>query len=309
MNKKQIILTTVVVALLGVGSLMAQNTSSANTMAPEEVTYQDVVVSVYAPGVAAMPFKGGDADWTTKIGYAVGLGADYTYWFSRHVGFSAGLKLTYMTNTQKCENFSTDFSGPLSVTTSGSAVNTPSNTLVDLRGRATNVSELRTMTFAEIPVRLSFANDDFYGNIGVAVDVAVTNYSSFSYEGTSYQITGLPTMGISLPNVPVSLEDTKTGSNLQSTDAGWPFYVLLAAEAGYKFKLDDHNTISLGLYGRYAVVDSKPNGELNAFNLNSNRRVYVAQPSATPMVEKIGYYEFGLRIAYHYGIGSTKTYF
>ena len=307
MNKKQIILTSLVVALMGVGSLKAQNT--ANTMAPTEKPYQDVTVSLYGPGMAAMTYAGGDAEWNNKIGYAIGLGADYTYWFSEKVGVTAGLKMTYMNSVHECTNYATSFSGPLSITTSGSAVTTPANTLFDLRGRANEVSETRTMSYVEIPVRLALDIDNIYLNLGVSAIVAMTNYASFYYEGTSYEITGLPTMGISLPNVPVSLQDTRSNTTFQSTDAAWPFYVLLAAEAGYKFRLDDRNAISLGVYGRYAVVDSKTNGELNAFNLNSNRRVYTSQPSSTSMVEKIGYYEFGLRIAYHYGIGKKKTYF
>ena len=308
MNKKKMIMASLAVALLSMGSLRAQNNSSANTMAPTEVYFQEVAVSLYGPGAAAVPFKGGDADWNSKMGYAIGLGGDYTYWFSRNVGIVAGLKLTYMTSSNECSNYSADFSGALSLTNNGSALGLPVNTIADLKGQVGFVNETRTMSFLEIPVRLALTKNDFYLNLGLSMNVALTNYAEYTYDDPVYLIKGLPTMGITLPNVPVRLNDMRSNKLFQNNDSDWPFFVMVSAEAGYKFRLDSRNAISLGLYGRYAFLQNTPDGELQPFNL-SNVKVSCAQPSATSMVEKIGYYEFGLRIAYHYGVGKPKDVF
>ena len=297
MNTKHFIIGAMALVVLGVGSRTLQ---AQNALAPEELPLNEVTVAFY-PGAAATPFKGGDADWNSKFNYAVGFGGDYTYWFNKTIGVSAGLKLTYMSNTQESEKFSTVFEGTLPV--AGIA---GGNTGVRLRSTTETVSETRTMSLVEIPIRLSLNFNDIYANIGVSLATAITNYGSHSYGETDYVMTELTTAGVMLPDVPVQLPDSRVGSTFQSEDISWPFHVMLAAEAGYRFRMDDRNAISLGLYGRYALTQNSPDGKNQPMTLSRNR-VSTAQPSTTALVEKIGYTEFGLRIAYHYGVGEKKV--
>ena len=293
MNTKQIIIGVLVLVVMGAGSrtLKAQNDTLS-----EKLPLNEVAVAFYS-GSAATPFKGGAADWNSKFNYAVGFGGDYTYWFNKHIGISAGVRLTYMSNTQESEEFSTVFEGTLPVVGIAGG-----NTGVRLRSITSTVSELRTMTFAEIPLRLSLAMNDIYANIGVSLATAITNYAAYSYAATGYVMTDLTDAGVVLPDVPVQLPDYRDGSSFQTEETSWPFHVMLAVEAGYKFRMDERNAISLGIYGRYALTQSTPNGSNQSMTL-ANNCVSMAQPSTTALVEKIGYTEFGLRITYHYGIG------
>ena len=289
MNKKQTIIAALAAMLLISGGLRAQD-----TVANGRAYRGEVAVSVYGPAVAGMPFSG-DLDWKMKSGYSLGFGADYTHWFTDNIGLAAGLKLTYLTNSQDAPAFSEEVRGTLPVAGLG-------NQDVVVVASATKVSETRTMSFLEIPVRLALEKNDFYFNLGASVSVALTSHSDYAYSTDGYAVTQVPGMGITMPApVPVSLEDNKEGNLFQNSDISWPFYVMVGGELGYRFRMDDQNAVSLGLFGRYGLLKSSPDGDAQSFNL-ANDKIGVVQPSATTHVDNMGYYAIGLRIAYHYGV-------
>lgn len=295
-HKLHVVAGTLTAMILAFGGHAMQ---AQNKMAPIEMPFNEVSVSVYGPSVASVPFADGTAKWNDKLGYALGIGADYTYWFGRHVGIAAGLKVSYMNTRQRSEAFATDFTGTLPISTLG-------RTGVSLHGTAASISEMQTITFVEVPVRLALTFKKIYLNLGISAATEITNFSTFGYDAPAYNITDLTEMGIHSLNVPVKLTDNKNGVTFQNTDAGWPFFVLLSFEGGYKFCFDKRNALSLGLYGRYALTQSEAKGDKQPFTL-ANDRVSTALPSATDMVKSLGYYEFGLRITYHYGVGQKRT--
>lgn len=294
MKRNQIITALFSVLLLTAGSLKAQDSVSA----PRDYK-GEVAVSMYGPAAAGMPFSG-DIDWKSKRGYSLGFGADYTHWFNQNIGLAAGLKITYLTTTQESGAFNEEVGGTLPVTGLG-------NQQVVVNASATQASETKTMTFVEIPVRLALEKNDFYCNLGASLAIALTNYSQYSYSTDGYALEQVTSMGITMPApVPLSLNDNKSGNIFQSTDLAWPVYVLVGGELGYRFRLDEQNAISLGLFGRYGLLQSKPDGDDQSFTLQ-NDRIGVNMPSATTHVDKMGYYEIGLRIAYHYGVVEKKV--
>ena len=253
----------------------------------------EIAVSVYGPAMASLPFVS-DFEWNDNHGYSMGFGADYTHWYNRHFGLTAGFKITYLTHSQTSGVINENFNGTMPMTGLGA-------TSVVMRGTANTVNETQTMTFAEIPLRLSFEAYNAYFNIGAALSVALTDYSDFSYSGNGYAITGLPDMGVTLSNaVPISLNGRTRSSNFPS-ELSRTIYGLACAELGYKFRFDNRNAVSLGVFGRYAFLPAKTENN-KTFNL-TNGNITAIQPSTTTIVDKMGYYEIGLRIAYHYGIG------
>lgn len=296
MNKKKIVICTLAALLLGAGSLKAQN-----KMAPKEMIPHEISISFLCPGTMATPFTGSLVDWSSKPKYAIGFGADYTYWFNPHIGIMAGFKFNYVNNTQEGGEFQADFNGTLTVNGVGF-------THADVHAVTTGVSESHTMFLAEAPVRLALSLGGAYLNLGVSIATAITDYGYYAYDQTTYTVSELTDMGVTLPDVPVTLKENLEGETFQTEDARWPFYVLLAGELGYKFRMDMRNAISLSLYGRYALNQNNPDGHNAPYRLHRDN-IYVTQPSTTSMVEKIGYYECGLRIVYHYGAGKKKTYF
>ncbi|MBR1517443.1 MAG: hypothetical protein IJ620_04800 [Bacteroidales bacterium] len=275
--------------LLSVGSLHAQSAETKGRNYRGELS-----VSVYGPAVAEMPFDG-DIDWESKLGYSFGFGADYTYWFNKNIGLMAGLKIAYLTTNQESGSFDEDVRGILPVTGLG-------NQQVVVNVSATQSSETKAMTFAQIPVRIALKLSDFYCNVGASLSVAVTNYSEYGYSTNSYALEQVASMGVTMPTpVPLTLKDSKTGNIFQNRDLTWPVYILVGGELGYRFRFDDQNAVSLGIFGRYGGLNSKPEGGDQSFRLE-NGQISVNQPSATTHVDKMGYYEIGLRIAYHYGL-------
>ncbi|MBQ4376079.1 MAG: hypothetical protein II793_00100, partial [Bacteroidales bacterium] len=221
--------------LLAAVPLKAQN--STTCLKPKG----EIAVSVYGPAMASLPFKS-DFEWNDNRGYSMGFGADYTHWYNRHFGLTAGFKITYLTHSQTSGIINENFNGTMPMTGLGA-------TSVVMRGTANTVNETQTMTFAEIPVRLSFEAGNAYLNLGAALSVALTDYSDFAYNGTGYAVTELPDMGVSLPvEVPVQLNGRTRNSNFPS-ELSRTVYGLLSAELGYKFRFDHRNAVSLGIFG------------------------------------------------------------
>lgn len=284
------------VLLLGAGSLKAQNKMAPKTMVPHEIS-----VSFLCPGAMATPFTGSLVEWSSKPRYALGFGADYTYWFNPHIGIMAGFKFNYVNNIQEGGEIQADFNGTLTVKGMGF-------THADVHAVTTGVTEGHTMFLAEVPLRLALSLGNAYLNLGVSLATALTNYGYYTYDQATYTVSELTDMGVTLPDVPVTLKENLNGETFQTEETSWPFYVLLAGELGYKFRFDERNALSLSLYGRYALNQNNPDGTNAPYRLTKDN-IYVTQPSTTSLVEKIGYYECGLRIVYHYGVGKKKTYF
>lgn len=286
-------LTTKISFLLATLLVTATTLTAQNAMAPNHRPDGEIAVSVYGPAMASLPFRS-DFEWNDNRGYSMGFGADYTRWLNTYIGLSAGFKITYLTHNQTSGVIHENFAGTI-------PMNGNSTTSVLMQGTSTNVTETQTMTFAEIPLRISFEAYNAYLNIGAALSVALTDYSDFSYGGNGYAITGLPDMGVTLPNaVPVALKGRTRSSNFPSK-LSRTIYGLACAELGYKFRFDNRNAVSLGVFGRYAFLPA--NTENNKTFTLTNGNIIAIQPSTTTIVDKMGYYEIGLRIAYHYGIG------
>lgn len=292
MHKKQTIISLIAVMLLAAGSLKAQDSVSVT---PTTRDYRgEITGSVYGPAAAGLPFSG-DIDWKVTTGYSMGFGADYTHWFSKNIGIAAGLKITYLTGTQKSSAFTDDITGTLPVAGIG-------DQSVVVKASATEASELRTMTFIEIPVRLALEYNNIYCNLGVSLSLGVTSFSNYTFEGNSNALSEVTSMGIAMnPTMPLSVDNTTRGSVFGNGDLPFPVMGLIGGELGYRFCLDERNAISLGLFGRYGLLRYNPDGDGQAFRL-ANNKIEALQPSASSHVDKVGYYELGLRIAYHYGV-------
>ena len=290
MKKKHIIVTALTALLFSTGGIQAQERT-------DMPAYRDELgVSIYGLSLASMPFEG-NVQWKDKMGMALGLGADYTRWFNANMGLTAGLKLSILEHNQEVGPVDMTFQGTHNIVGIG-------ETSVTMLAENTSIREGQTWAFIEIPVRFSLKHDNLYCNLGLSLSFAAAHSTNYAYECESYNITGVPALGISSAPVPVELEG-RTYSHTQRSKLKNPVYCMLSAEAGYLFRYDDRNAVSLGLYGRYGLNKCKTDAADESLVMN-NGQISVVQPSLSGIVDKMGYYEIGLRITYHYGLVKKK---
>lgn len=293
MNKRQIMICAVSALMLAFGGQRLQAQENAEGTACRG----ELGVSLYAPSVASMPFTG-HSDWETKTGSSFGFGADYTHWFNEHVGLTGGLRFTMLINKQRLETANMAFQGVHNVVGFGV-------TGVKMLAQGVTIQEEQTLSFLEIPVQVSLTKNNWYLNLGASLALGLSAASNYDYDIEAYNITAVPALGIALPApVPATLDNHREGET-GSGKLKRPVYGLLNAEVGYRFNFDDQNAVTLGLYGRYGINKCKLEEDNDPITLDKNK-VNVQAPALTSLVEKVGYYEVGLRITYHYGFNKKK---
>ena len=207
-----------------------------------------------------------------------------------------GIKFSVLGSKHSAENVSYDMMGHEFISGLG-------NTDVVVRASADLVSEDWASSVLEFPLRLALQTSSLYANVGVAFAQCLSLSGEYSYASINYAITEVPSMGIVLPQpLPTSYGGEHTSVH-KVENSLLPSLWLLSLEAGYISRFDGFNAISIGIIGRYAFASSSGSHSAEAFSLNDNS-VSTIQPSVSSLVTRIGYYEVGLRIAYHIGFGS-----
>ena len=251
-------------------------------------------------GLSSMPFSG-PVSWEDHPGLSFGFGADYTYWLNRHFGLQAGLRMDWMSHRQMSGAIDLPFSGRLPMSSVGITGGTGTTT-VDMRGTVSCISEKQNYTFLELPIRLAMRWDGLYGNVGVSLAKAVEGKAEYSYDDVTYMVAALPDLGVTLPTpVPITLAGVTDGK-VEQGEMYKPLFLLLGAEAGYRFDISDWFGLGAGVYGHLALPKYKTGSDNEVFPLKEET-INLSQPSKTALVEKIGYYEVGIRLSAFLGLG------
>lgn len=256
---------------------------------------QDIAV-YYNMGIGSLPYSGA-IEWHNSPIVAFGVGADYNYWLNDHYGLSAGLRFTYISGHQTSDPVSQTFNAQMNV--KGFGV-----TDVTLHGTASAIDEERVAAFIELPIKAYYRWDNgLYGSLGLSLSKAISNrVVEHAYPDPSFSITSIPALGISLPTpVPTGIDPDHVKTAPAPANFK-PFFCLLNAEFGYKHAYNGDNAISVGIFGRCALGKYKVDTGSDLFSY-ANSQVYVNR-SASSLVDRIGYYELGLKVALHFGLCS-----
>lgn len=281
---------------------MALAACSISLQAQKANPRHEISASVYGTNIVSMPFSG-DLSWEAQNGTSHGIGLDYTYWFNKHVGLQAGLRANKMNHQQNMGNIDLNFSGILPLSSIG-IVGGTGNTTVNLNGKAKACTEKQEFTYVELPIRLALKGKFLYGNFGVSVAKAVSGKSEYNYDNVEYAVLALPDLGVTMPSpVPVTFAG-KTSNTIKGDDMYKPLFCLLGGEVGFRFNLCKAFAIGVGVYGKYALPQMKSSQDNEVFPLQGTI-IDLSQPSTTPLVDNIGYYEAGLRLTAF--LGSKKS--
>lgn len=277
----------------------AQKTQPRNDMRRGEWSY-----SLFAPGYVATPFEG-SVEWQREWGISCGFGVGYTHWFSRHVGFSSGLRFSYVHHNETVSNVNSVAYGtmPIDQRINGVLVTTYASSKVDVS--MNSIHEDRIFALIEVPLYLTLQARHFYCNLGVSFDYVANTNESYTYDGNIYALTDVNGLGVSLTDpIPITL-DGEMSYNETPVKAWNKLFCMVGAELGWKIYFDYRNMMSIGLYGRYALNKASVD-DLNAQPLSIAKGSIVStSPLSTGLVDSYGYYEAGLRIAYHFGTGKS----
>lgn len=280
-------------------------TACSFTLQAQDAIPRHEVTASFSLGPNAMPFKG-SAAWTSNNGFIVAPGLGYTFWFNQHVGLQTGIVLKHVSFATEYNSGAVeyDFTGMLSMNS-----DTYGNTTANIHGTASSCMEKQYYDFIEIPIHVALTWNNVYGNFGFSYAKAVCSSAKYSYDGVRYSINDLPDMGVTMPSpVPVALNTAAEGK-VENGSMYRPSFFLFDGEVGYRFSPDatakDQLRFGVGLYGRCALNSYMPEATGEMFSLE-NGKVSTAQPSTTGLVEKIGYYEFGLRLSLLLGFGHAK---
>ena len=263
----------------------------------EGMRRSEISGSLYAPAYGSMFYEGGSG-WIDHGGFSAGVSLNYGFWFSRHVGITSGLRVSYLCYGIHGRQFSTRQHGTVEVTdgVANSAVN------ATMEVTTPGVDESQTMTMFEVPLLVTLQTRHLFCNLGVGLSTALTNYSQFNYSKSEYNLVEVAGFGV-VPATPITSDiDQNTKGSYVPSDYKHPYFVSLAAEVGFKFYFDDRNVVSLSLFGRYAINDCQLAGTGEPYVMTNSSSAGVA-PMHTALVERYRSAEGGLRIAYHFGIG------
>ena len=269
----------------------------------QEAPRHEVSAAFQGLGLGSMPFRG-PQQWNDQPGIAVGFSAGYTYWFSGCLGFHTGVRVNSMSHNHVISNLDVPFSASLPLSSLGLPGGSGLTT-VNLRATATSVQERQSQTYIELPLMLAMRHNRLYANAGITLAKAHSATAEYSYTDPECTILSLPDLGVTPTTpVPMTLASATSGS-VDNSSMPKPFFVLLGAEAGYSIPVGEAIGITAGLYGRLAPVAHKTENAAVAYPIQSDATYRLAQPSASTLAEKTGYYEVGLSLGINFGL--TKS--
>lgn len=288
-------------AVLGVMTVSLFLFAMPTTKAQVVKTRNEVSVTLQG-GLAALPFKG-PVTWNSSPGPSLGFSTNLTHWFDRHLGFRTGLRFYHMQHDQRIENLDIPISPILPLSSIGIVGGTGLTTVV-MRAYADAVNESQEYTFVELPIQLAMRFNKLHLNVGVSLAKALSASGDNSYEKPHFSVLALPDLGVTMPSpVPVTLDGNPVAETGVMTK---PLFILLDAEAGYKFPVSHNLSLLLGFYGRLAPLSNKVEDPVETFDIMADASYVVARPSKSKLVDKVGYYEVGFDLGVCFGKYNVK---
>ncbi len=301
-NLRLIFASLALIAVLSSVSASAQDTAAVNDdQAPVvRVHRNQLSLNFVEPGIGSVAYKG-SYDWENPLGTTVGIGLTYTHWFTRHIGINTGLNFSYMYHTEMLKNIpsscdgSVELLGPdgYEVKKAHFEIMTP------------EVNEHQAIFMLEVPLQIAFqGNNHLFGNIGVSFATPITTFGSYSYDGSEYLITAVTGLDVDFSDCPINavVVDGNEGTYFPA-DIKRPFFYTLSCDLGWKFNFDRANSLALSLYCNYSLNTCKlDDTSFDLVDIAADKTT-AKPPLATGLVNEYRYFNAGVRVAYHIGIG------
>lgn len=274
---------------------------SAGAVRPNLMRHHEITVQHLRLGIGAMAFEGGSGWLLSSNSWSAGVGAYYTYWFSRHIGISAGGSVSYLSHSERLDDISSSSRGTVSISNGTTSV--PYSATMSVA--TSEVRENQSFTMLEIPLQLSLKANHLYANVGMSFATTLSAYGAYVYSSSTYKVTEIEDLGVSLDGVPLRSSVAEGGSGDYSpSSVKRPIFAMVSAEVGWRFNFDQCNMVSLSLYGSYALNRCSPDVAASEIVDVENGVARRLSPMQAGLVDGYRYYTAGFCIAYHLGVGS-----
>ena len=264
-------------------------------------------------------------------GYNIGLDFSYKYRSPYIIGARVGLGMDISASTFTKNNFGDSYVNPRNLD--------PSNMLTDVHYNLGQFTEMQQQIIATVPAQLGLFFGDFSLFIGVRAGLPIMGHYWQNIRDANmwlrYYDTGVEVGQNNAYDVngnPIPLDDvTKAGNILRTSNRLSPlskgalpsYYLWLALDLNYAFKIGENTDFSVGLYAYYDPIGYKPAVTSNTslmewtyvmnvytgvpnFNrtyhsvLESNYAAGVtrrAETTYTPLIKKYNYLSVGIKLA------------
>ena len=182
---------------------------------------------------------------------------------------------------------------------------------IDYTVTADNVKEYDGQLQLEVPVMFSMIHKGFFLNVGPRLAVPV--YSNYNQQISNPHVNAyFPEEGVNVPDELITGVVTKDKADTKGKWSASKINVMLGAELGYEFTFKNRNSLGLGVYANYSVYTYYKNDTENKSLVDltvpgAATPVQVNVSSATDTYAKgLGYFDVGLKLAYHFNWWKTK---
>lgn len=272
---------------------------------PDEMRHHEVTARFLHIGIGSMAFEDNDGYLYSSHGnWSVGIGVNYSYWFSRHIGVTTGLSTSYLFYSEKLSNLATTSRGIVMISDGeGKTAYTATMAVLTPEER-----ETKNYTMIEVPLLLSFRANHLYANVGASIATSLSTYSVYDYSPSTYHVSEIEGLGVSFSGVPVRTKEADGGgSSYLPASVKRPLFYMVSAEVGWLFHFDQRNMLSLSIYGSYALNKCQPDVATSEVVDVSQGVAHKISPMQAGLVNGYRYCSVGLCVAYHFGFGRPFT--
>ena len=181
---------------------------------------------------------------------------------------------------------------------------------------STNVNENDAQVQIEVPVMFSLLTEGgFFFNVGPKFMMPVFTHYSQNIENADLDLY-FNDYGVHVTNEDVIGVVSNDGNNFKG-NGNWgvnklKINIMLTAELGYEFKLNNGDALGLGVYGNYAPYNTYSNEKTQLINLEELDPVAGPVNNVTPKsatdayTEHMNYFDAGVKLVYHFNFPKQK---
>ena len=245
----------------------------------------------------------GDRITFGKAGTGFGLDFEYTYFMNKVMGVKTGLSFTL--------GKSFFYAGDGYTYTNTESITSGTTTyVVDYRYVTTGQIETYTFSNVTIPLMLHLQGRTLYADAGLHVTLPLGD-TKVSYESGSTKVTIdniSPTGNMGIYNVlGATTYENKTGEYRFKQ----PMWFDLAAEAGFRIRMNSNVAMRVGVYGEIALNNGKGNGGapmrvIDIDDIYGSTNMQYENCYGNNLADKMRYFNVGIRLGVDFG-KSTRS--
>ncbi|MBR1792185.1 MAG: hypothetical protein IJ764_00900 [Bacteroidales bacterium] len=258
-------------------------------------------------GVGSVRYEGG-YEWATPSSQFCGnLGASLTHWLGSNIGLSAGLNFSY--NLYCNDLYDLNYNGSGTVILQ-SRLETVLDTALFHVGNK-HISDVQVLGMVQLPLRVEMRYGHIFGALGFMITVPVISWGQYSYAGSVYELTEYQGMGVQMADDPLNYVEVPTHrSTYRPLGKAVPLFFNLTGEIGAKHHFDIVNSVAVSLFGSISLnapqTTDVPYKLVSITNDVYDEEHSLREPMMSDIVDRLRYYEVGIRIAYHFGFNYFK---